>query len=90
MGAAIRGTEIQPGLGEGVLKHVELPLAADANNPRECPSITIVVEHLGHQFSGEVYAANPEDREAINRLYRELRFRIGQPLREIGDIEIDL
>jgi hypothetical protein len=84
-GAYGRGT-IFPNPGEGALVEV-IPVPVDQDRPA---CLTLVVDHLGNRFSGELFAADPGDTKTIDLLGAELRKRVGKSLHDIGMVEVDL
>lgn len=72
--------------GEGRLIDVLL-VPADQERAR---CLTLVIDRLGNMFSGELFTADPQEPDVIDRLYAALRNCLNRTLQNIGNVEVDL
>jgi hypothetical protein len=86
MGGSYDAGTVFPLPGEGTLIAVEL-VPADKTRAQ---GLTLVVEHRGRQFTGQLFAADPKEPGVLDRLYEGLKKFLNRALLEIGRVEFDL
>jgi hypothetical protein len=79
--------DVFPSPGEGKLHGVTF---VDASRQTGSEHLRVVVEFRGRLSSGEIFAADPEDHQALPALLNELKKQIGKEMKDISSMEFDL
>src|SRR5271155_2041367 len=76
--------EVFPSPGEGKLHSVEF---VDTSRQTGHEHLRVVVEFRARFSSGEVFAADPEDHQALPALLKELKTQIGKEMNDISKMD---
>ena len=79
--------DVFPSPGEGKLHEVEF---VETSRQTGQEHLRVVVEFRGRLSSGEVFAADPDDHQALPALLKELKNQIGTEMRDISNMQFDL